>query len=132
MKREFFHLNLYFCIRKSYPNKQSDAGHGNWNGCQLITRKQGNSSKALDFKDIYSLYRFTEKSPFFHLRPIKKDTKGGLHLHNCNNLRPKSPHGRASGCSWYVQLPAAHGSGGHHPDSDEYFPKGGYDKESWK
>ena len=51
---------LYICIRKSYPNKQSDADHGNWNGCQLITRKWGNSSNFLDFKQVYSLYRFTE------------------------------------------------------------------------
>ena len=51
---------LYICIRKSYPNKQSDAGHGNWNGCQLITRKWGNSSNSLDFKEVYFSYRFTE------------------------------------------------------------------------
>ena len=59
----FPHLIIfsYFCIRKSYPNKQSDADHGNWNGCQLITRKQGNSSNSLDFKEVYSLYRFSQK-----------------------------------------------------------------------
>ena len=55
---------LYICIRKSYPNKQSDAGHGNWNGCQLITRKWGNSSNSLDFKEVYFSYRFTEKLSF--------------------------------------------------------------------
>ena len=54
---EFF---LYFCIRKSYPNKQSNADYGNWNGCQLITRKRGNSSNPFDFKEVYSLYRLTE------------------------------------------------------------------------
>ena len=53
-------LFVYICIRKSYPNKQSDAGYGNLNGCQLITRKWGNSSNFLDFKQIYSLYRFTK------------------------------------------------------------------------
>ena len=57
-----FNSFSYFCIRKSYPNKQSDADHGNWNGCQLITRKQGKSSNSLDFKEVYSLYRFTERS----------------------------------------------------------------------
>ena len=56
-----FNSFSYFCIRKSYPNKQSDADHGNWNGCQLITRKQGNSSNSLDFKVVYSLYWFTKK-----------------------------------------------------------------------
>ena len=30
---------LYFCTRKSYPDKQSDADHGNWNGRQPITLK---------------------------------------------------------------------------------------------
>lgn len=46
--------------RKSFPNKQSDADHGNQDGCQLITPKRGNSSNSLDFKGVYSLYRFTE------------------------------------------------------------------------
>jgi len=41
---------LYFCIRKSYPNKQSDADYGNWNGYQLITPKRGNSSNSFDFR----------------------------------------------------------------------------------
>lgn len=54
-----YELFYYLCIRKSYPNKQSDADHGNWDGCQLITRKRGNSSNSLDFRWIYSLYRFT-------------------------------------------------------------------------
>ena len=49
----FLNLVLYFCIRKSYPNKQSDADHGNWNGCQLVTQKQGifqeNEEKNADF-----------------------------------------------------------------------------------
>ena len=31
------------------------------NGCQIITTKRGNSSNSLDFKEVYSLYRFTEK-----------------------------------------------------------------------
>ena len=35
---------------KSYLNEQSDADCSNWNGCQLITRKRGNSSNFLDFK----------------------------------------------------------------------------------
>lgn len=51
----------YICIRKSYPNKQSDADHSKLNGCQPITRKRGNFSNSLDFKEVYSLYRFTEK-----------------------------------------------------------------------
>ena len=46
----FVALFVYICIRKSYPNKQSDADHGNWNGCLLITPKRGNSSNSLDFK----------------------------------------------------------------------------------
>ena len=32
--------------------------HGNQDGCQLITPKRGNSSNSLDFKGVYSLYRF--------------------------------------------------------------------------
>ena len=39
-----------FALRKSYLNKQSDADHGNWNGCQLITSKRGNPSNSFDFK----------------------------------------------------------------------------------
>ena len=31
------------------------------NGCQIITTKRGNSSNSLDFKEVYSLYRFTKK-----------------------------------------------------------------------
>ncbi|RHF11743.1 hypothetical protein DW701_02875 [Bacteroides eggerthii] len=30
------------------------------NGCQIITTKRGNSSNSLDFKEVYSLYRFTQ------------------------------------------------------------------------
>ena len=56
----FLNLVLYFCIRKSYPNKQSDADHGNWNGCQLVTQKQGNSSNSLEFKEIYSYCRIMQ------------------------------------------------------------------------
>lgn len=56
----FLNLVLYFCIRKSYPNKQSDADHGNWNGCQLITRKRGDSSNSLDIKWIYPFCRINE------------------------------------------------------------------------
>ena len=52
-----FFIPLY---RKSFPNKQSDADHGNQDGCQLITPKRGNSSNSLDFKGVYSLYRFTK------------------------------------------------------------------------
>ena len=48
--------------RKSFPNKQSDADHGNWNGCQLITPKRGNYSNSLNFNEVYSLYRFTQNS----------------------------------------------------------------------
>ena len=51
--------------RKSFPNKQSDADHGNQDGCQLITPKRGNSSNSLDFKEVYSLYRFTKKSRLY-------------------------------------------------------------------
>ena len=49
-KVDKFNFVSYFYIRKSYPNRQSDADHGNWNGCQLITRKRGNSSNSLDFR----------------------------------------------------------------------------------
>lgn len=58
----------YFCfIRnkviplhiKSYSNKQSDTDRSNMNGCQIITTKRGNSSNSLDFKEVYSLYRFS-------------------------------------------------------------------------
>ena len=31
---------LYFCIRKSYPNKQSNADHGSLDGCQFITENE--------------------------------------------------------------------------------------------
>lgn len=46
----------------SYPNKQSDAEHSNWNSCQVITPKRGNLSNSLDFKKVYFLYRLTEKN----------------------------------------------------------------------
>ena len=59
-KVDKFNFVSYFFIRKSYPNRQSDADHGNWNGCQLITRKRGHFSNSLDFKRVYSLYRFIE------------------------------------------------------------------------
>ena len=59
-KVDKFNFVSYFCIRKSYPNRQSDADHGNWNGCQLITRKRGNSSNFLDFKGVYPFCRITE------------------------------------------------------------------------
>ena len=35
------------------------------NGCQIITTKRGNSSNSLDFKEVYSLYRFTEKTTIY-------------------------------------------------------------------
>lgn len=54
-------LFLCFCCRKSYLNRQSNADHGNWDGCQLITLIRGDSSNFLDFNGVYSLYRFTEK-----------------------------------------------------------------------
>ena len=31
-----------------------------WNSCQLITRKQGNSSNFLDFKGVYPFCRITK------------------------------------------------------------------------
>ena len=48
----------FLCPHKSYPNKQSDAKHGNWNGCQVITQKRGNSSNSFDFNEVYFLCRF--------------------------------------------------------------------------
>ena len=62
LNMSFPHLIIfsYFCIRKSYPNKQSDADRSNMNGCQIITTKRDNSSNSLDFKEVYSLYRFSE------------------------------------------------------------------------
>lgn len=39
---------------------QSDADYGNWNGCQVIIPKRGNSFNSLDFNEVYSLYRFTQ------------------------------------------------------------------------
>lgn len=45
---------------KGYLNKQSDADHGNGDGCQLVTQKRDNSSNSFDFRLVYSLYRFTE------------------------------------------------------------------------
>ena len=59
----FFFLPVifyYICIRKSYPNRQSDADHGKLNGCQLITQKRGNSSNCLNFKKVYSFCRIIE------------------------------------------------------------------------
>ena len=41
---------LYICFHKSYPNWQNDADHSNRDGCQIITPKQGNFSKSLNFK----------------------------------------------------------------------------------
>ena len=57
----FLNLVLYFAVIKSYPNKQSDADHGNRDGCQLVTQKRDNSSNSFDFRLVYSLYRFTKK-----------------------------------------------------------------------
>ena len=45
---------------KELPKKQFKAKRSNWDSCQLITLKRGNSSNSLDFKEVYSLYRFTE------------------------------------------------------------------------
>lgn len=39
---------------------QFKAEHSIWHSCQLITLKRGNSSNSFDFKEVYSLYRFTE------------------------------------------------------------------------
>ena len=41
---------------------QFKAEHSIWHSCQLITLKRGNSSNSFDFKEVYSLYRFTEKN----------------------------------------------------------------------
>ena len=38
---------------------QFKAEHSIWHSCQLITLKRGNSSNSFDFKEVYSLYRFT-------------------------------------------------------------------------
>lgn len=59
---------------KSYPNKQSYADHSNCVGYQLTTRKRGNLSNFLDFKQVYSLYKFTEK----HWKNLHK-TKNDYH-----------------------------------------------------
>mgnify|MGYP005890502513 CR=1 FL=1 len=67
IKPTIHYKKVYLCIRKSYPNKQSDADYGNWNGYQVITQKQGNSSNSLDFNEVYSLYRFTEKMLYIFL-----------------------------------------------------------------
>lgn len=50
-----------FALHKSYPNKQNNADHSNLDGCQVITQKQDNSSNALNFKELYSLYKSTER-----------------------------------------------------------------------
>ena len=47
---------------KELSETSSDADRSNMNGCQIITTKRGNSSNSLDFKEVYSLYRFTIKS----------------------------------------------------------------------
>lgn len=44
---------------------QFKAEHSIWHSCQLITLKRGNSSNSFDFKEVYSLYRFTEKGEMF-------------------------------------------------------------------
>ena len=46
---------------KELPKKQFKAKRSNWDSCQLITLKRGNSSNSFDFKEVYSLYRFMEK-----------------------------------------------------------------------
>ena len=46
----------YICIRKSYPNKQSDADHSKLNGCQPITQKRGYFSNLLNIKQVYFFY----------------------------------------------------------------------------
>lgn len=46
------------------------------NGCQIITTKRGNSSNSLDFKEVYSLYRFTEKLLFAKYPEV--DWKGAM------------------------------------------------------
>ena len=50
----------YSCIRKSYPNRQSDADHSKLNGCQPITQKRSKFSNHLNFKQVYSFCRITE------------------------------------------------------------------------
>lgn len=39
-----------FDLQMGYPSKQSDADHSNRDGCQIITLRQGNSSKSLNFR----------------------------------------------------------------------------------
>lgn len=43
-------LRRFIFLKLSYSNKQSDTDYSNMNGCQIITPKQGNSSKSLNFK----------------------------------------------------------------------------------
>ena len=50
----------YICIRKSYPNRQSDADHSKLNGCQPITQKRSKFSNHLNFKQVYSFCRITK------------------------------------------------------------------------
>ena len=52
------HLLVRFFFAKTILS--CDADRSNMNGCQIITTKRGNSSNSLDFKEVYSLYRFTE------------------------------------------------------------------------
>lgn len=64
-----------FCIRKSYPNRQSNTEYGNWDGRQLITRKRGNSSNLLDFKEVYSLHGFYTNDAHINLYCTNWGTK---------------------------------------------------------
>ena len=50
----------YICIRKSYPNRQSDADHSKLNGCQPITQKRSKFSNHLNFKQVYSFCRIKQ------------------------------------------------------------------------
>ncbi len=51
---------VLFASVRVIRTSQSDADHGNWNGCQLITQKQGNSSNSLEFKEIYPYCRIMQ------------------------------------------------------------------------
>lgn len=52
----------YICIRKSYPNRQSDADHSKLNGCQPITKNKVNSltilisSRYIPFAELRNMF----------------------------------------------------------------------------
>ena len=56
------------------------------NGCQIITTKRGNSSNSLDFKEVYSLYRFTEIFSFSIISFLLMVVTGLLFIVFCGPL----------------------------------------------